>query len=181
MSQAENSAAGLQPAPPEGAVHVPGRLFATAALAFLLPVCVIWLLASFVFGGKTVAGGESMSAEAVARRLQRVGTIELGEAAGAAAPRTGEELYTAVCSACHGTGAAGAPKFGDSAAWGPRIGAGYAALLNSALKGKNAMGPQGGGDFSDLEIGRAVVYMANKGGASFAEPKAPAAAASAAN
>ena len=79
------------------------------------------------------------------------------------------------------SGAAGAPKFGDSAAWGPRIGAGYAALLNSALKGKNAMGPQGGGDFSDLEIGRAVVYMANKGGASFAEPKAPAAAASAAN
>ena len=181
MSQAENSAAGPQQAPPEGELHMPGRLFATAALAFLLPVFVIWLLASFVFGGKTVAGGESTSAEAVARRLQRVGTIELREAASAAAPRTGEELYTAVCSACHGSGAAGAPKFGDSAAWGPRIGAGYAALLNSALKGKNAMGPQGGGDFSDLEIGRAVVYMANKGGASFAEPKAPAAAASAAN
>jgi cytochrome c5 len=42
------------------------------------------------------------------------------------------------------------------------------------------MGAQGGGDFSDLEIGRAVVYMANKAGAKFDEPKAPAAAASAA-
>ena len=89
------------------------------------------------------------------------------DASDAGALKTGEQVFTAQCSACHATGAAGAPKFGDSAAWGPRIGAGYAALLNSALKGKNAMGPQGGGDFSDLEIGRAVVYMANKGGASF--------------
>jgi Fe-S oxidoreductase len=42
------------------------------------------------------------------------------------------------------------------------------------------MGAQGGGDYSDTEIGRAVVYMANQAGAKFAEPKAPAAAASAA-
>jgi cytochrome c5 len=73
---------------------------------------------------------------------------------------------------------AGAPKFGDAGAWGPRITAGYEALLNSALKGKGAMAAQGGGDFSDTEIGRAVVYMANKGGAKFEEPKAPQAAAS---
>ncbi|GMV46155.1 MAG: hypothetical protein AMXMBFR66_15530 [Pseudomonadota bacterium] len=179
MSQAENSAAGPQQAPPEGELHMPGRLFATAALAFLLPVFVIWLLASFVFGGKTVAGGESTSAEAVARRLQRVGTIELREAASAAAPRTGEELYTAVCSACHGSGAAGAPKFGDQAAWAPRIKTGFDALLHSALNGKGAMPKQGGGAYSDYEIARAVVYMADKGGAKFEEPKPPADAASA--
>jgi len=58
---------------------------------------------------------------------------------------------------------------------------GYDALVASALKGKGNMGAQGGGDFSDFEIGRAVVYLANKGGAKFDEPKAPAAAASAAN
>ena len=58
---------------------------------------------------------------------------------------------------------------------------GYDALLNSALKGKGAMAAQGGGEFSDLEIGRAVVYLANQGGAKFAEPKAPEAAASAAS
>ncbi len=67
---------------------------------------------------------------------------------------------------------------GDEAAWAPRIKTGYEALLTSALKGKGAMGAQGGGDFSDFEVGRAVVYMANKGGAKFDEPKAPAAAAS---
>jgi cytochrome c5 len=58
---------------------------------------------------------------------------------------------------------------------------GYEALLTSALKGKGNMGAQGGGDFSDYEVSRAVVYMANNGGAKFDEPKAPAAAASAAN
>jgi cytochrome c5 len=63
---------------------------------------------------------------------------------------------------------------GDNAAWGPRIKTGYAALLNSALKGKNAMAPQGGGEHDDHEIGLAVVYMANAAGAKFPEPAAPA-------
>jgi cytochrome c5 len=74
----------------------------------------------------------------------------------------------------------GSPKFGDAAAWAPRIKTGFDALWNSAMKGKNAMPAQGGGDQADLEIARAVVYMANAGGAKFDEPKVPAAAASAA-
>jgi hypothetical protein len=86
--------------------------------------------------------------------------------------RAGEEVYKAQCGACHEVGAAGAPKIGDSAAWAPRIKTGYDALLNSALKGKGAMAAQGGGEYDDAEIGRAVVYMANKGGAKFDEPKA---------
>ena len=49
------------------------------------------------------------------------------------------------------------------------------------LKGKGAMPPQGGGQFSEYEIGRAVVYIANQGGGKLDEPKAPAAAASAAS
>jgi hypothetical protein len=53
-------------------------------------------------------------------------------------------------------------------------------LLNSALKGKNAMAPQAGGAFDALEIGRAVAYMANAAGARFEEPQAPAATAPAA-
>jgi cytochrome c5 len=95
--------------------------------------------------------------------------------------RTGEQVYAAQCTTCHAAGLAGAPKSGDEAAWAPRIKTGYEALLNSALKGKGAMAAQGGGEFSDYEIGRAVVFMANKGGAKFDEPKAPAAAASAAS
>jgi hypothetical protein len=52
--------------------------------------------------------------------------------------------------------------------------------VNSALKGKGVMGAQGGGDFEDIEIARAVVYLANSAGAKFAVPDRPAAAASAA-
>jgi cytochrome c5 len=69
---------------------------------------------------------------------------------------------------------------GDEAAWAPRVKTGVDALLTSVLKGKGAMPPQGGGDATDYEIARAVVFMANKSGAKFDEPKAPAAAASAA-
>ncbi|MCJ7800051.1 MAG: c-type cytochrome, partial [Polaromonas sp.] len=95
--------------------------------------------------------------------------------------KTGEEVYTAQCVACHATGAAGAPKFGDTAAWAPRIATGFEALWNSALKGKNAMGAQGGGDHNDIEIARAVVYMTAAAGGKFTAPAAPAPAADAAD
>jgi cytochrome c5 len=67
----------------------------------------------------------------------------------------------------------GSPKFGDVAAWAPRVGKGYATLLTSALKGKGSMAAQAGGEYSDFEIGRAVVYMANGSGGKLAEPKKP--------
>lgn len=126
-------------------------------------------------GGST--GGGDMSPEAVARRIQPVGTIELAAAppAGGVA-RSGEQVYAAQCAACHASGAAGAPKLGDAAAWAPRIKTGYEALLASALKGKGNMPPQGGGALSELEVGRGVVHMVNQSGAKFDEPKAPAAA-----
>jgi cytochrome c5 len=108
---------------------------------------------------------------AAAQRLQRVGSVELQVASAGGAPKTGEQAYQAQCAACHAAGALGSPKFGDKAAWAPRIGAGLAALTNSALKGKNSMPPQAGGALSDLEVSRAVAYMANAGGAKFDEPK----------
>lgn len=165
----------------EGPIKTPKQLIAAVVASFVVPVVVIILMANFVsFGSKPGAGSEGMSAEAVAQRLQPVGTIEIKDASDTAALKTGEQVYQAQCAACHGTGAAGAPKLADAAAWGPRVATGYEALLSSALKGKGAMGAQGGGDFSDYEIARAVVYIANQGGAKFDEPKAPAAAASAA-
>jgi len=91
--------------------------------------------------------------------------------------KTGEQVFGAQCTACHATGALGAPKLGDAAAWGPRIKTGFDALLHSALAGKGQMPPQGGGDFSDFEIARAVVYMTGKAGGTFPEPTAPAASA----
>jgi cytochrome c5 len=164
----------------EGPIKTPKQLITAIVASFVVPVVVIIMLTNFVdFGQKAGAGSDGMSAEAVGRRLQRVGSIEIKDATDLTTMKSGEQVFQAQCTACHATGAAGAPKVGDEAAWAPRIKAGYEALLTSALKGKGNMSPQGGGDFSELEIGRAVVFMANKSGAQLDEPKAPAPVASA--
>ena len=165
----------------EGPIKTPKQLIAAVTASFVVPIVVIIMLTNFVdFGGRLGAGSDGMSDEAVARRIQPVGSIVIKDASDMSALKTGEQVYQAQCTACHAAGAAGAPKFGDEAAWGPRVKTGYEALMTSAMKGKGNMGAQGGGDFSDVEIGRAVVFLANKGGAKFDEPKLPAAAASAA-
>lgn len=162
----------------------PRRLNLTATAAFAVLAVVGIVLAKLVgFGAGTAGSGDDVrnqaQAEAMARRIQPVAAVTLAEPAGAGVPRTGEQVYQMQCSACHANGVVGAPKFGDAAAWGPRIPVGFDALLNSALKGKNSMTPQGGGQFSNFEVGRAVVYMANRGGAKFADPEPSSAAASA--
>lgn len=164
-------------------IKTPKQLITVVVLSFVVPVLIIALLVKYVgAGSRGGAGGSAMTAEAVEARIQPVARFELKGAGGAKALRAGEAVYAAQCAACHATGAAGAPKLGDTVAWAPRIKTGYEALLASALKGKNAMAPQGGGEFDDVEIGRAVVHMANAAGAKFAEPKgaAPEAAAPAA-
>ena len=133
-------------------------------------VAVAALVLAIVASSKP-ASTASFSPEAVAGRIQKVGAVEIRDANRAA--RSGEQVFKAQCTNCHTAGVVGAPKFGDAAAWGSRIAKGYEALLTSALKGKGAMGPQGGGDFADFEIGRGVAYMANAAGAKFAEPKDP--------
>ena len=157
-----------------GPVKTPAQLLATVAISFIAPVFVIIGLVYYVTTQNKPAAGANNSPEAVALRLQKVGIIEVRDANREL--KSGEEVYKGQCTACHSVGAAGAPKFSDAGAWGPRIKTGYESLLNSALKGKGAMGAQGGGDYDDLEIGRAVVYMANAAGAKFADPKKPDAA-----
>ena len=180
MSDSHQAPHAEQEANHEGPIKTPKQLVLAVVASFVIPIVVIIMLANFVnFGNKTGAGSEGMTEDAVGRRIQPVGRIEIKDASNPGVLKTGEQVVQAQCGACHASGAAGSPKIGDEAAWGPRIKTGYEALLHSALKGKNAMGAQGGGDYNDTEIGRAVVYMANKGGAKFDEPKAPAAAASA--
>lgn len=166
----------------EGPVKTVKQLIAAVIFAFVIPIAVIVLLVSYVGSNpQPSAGSDGMSPEAVARRIQPVAGVQVKDESDVASLKNGEQVYGAQCVACHGAGLAGAPKFGDAAAWAPRIALGYDTLLTSALKGKGAMGPQGGGDFSDFEISRAVVHIANKAGATFPEPAAPAAAASASN
>jgi len=166
----------------ESGIKTPKQLIAVIGAAFVVPVVVIILLTQFVgLETKRAPGTDSLTPEAVARRIQPVGAVDIKDASDAASIKTGEQVFAGQCSGCHATGALGAPKFGDAAAWGPRIGQGFDKLLHSALNGKNSMPKQSGGDYSDFEIARAVVYMANKGGANFPEPKAPAPAADAAS
>jgi cytochrome c5 len=165
-------------------IRTPKQLIAAVAGFFLVIVIGIILLVSYATSGKlTGAGTESQSPEAVAQRLQPVAEAgyTLKDANAPKTLQTGEAVYTSTCAACHGTGAAGAPKFGDAAAWGPRIKQGYDTLVQHALQGIRAMPAKGGNpDLDNIEVARAVAYMANKGGASFKEPEAPVAAPAAA-
>ncbi len=152
----------------------PKQLIVTGLFSFLIPILIVGsLVYTYMSGGQTTAVSANPE-KAVAQRIQKIGSVEIGDANREA--RTGEQVFNAQCTACHTAGVAGAPKFGDAGAWGPRIATGFETLLNSALKGKNAMGAQGGGDFSDFEVARAVVYMANGSGGKLAEPKKPEAA-----
>ena len=178
MSDATHSAADSH----EGLIRTPKQLVVVLVASFVLPVVIIIMLINFVaWDSKPGAGSDGLGAEAVARRIQPVGVSDYKDVSDVKSMKTGEQVFQAQCTACHTSGAVGAPKLGDEAAWAPRVKTGYDALIASALKGKGNMPPQGGGDATDFEIGRAVVFMANKSGAKLDEPKAPAPAASAAN
>ncbi len=166
----------------EGPIRTVKQLIIAVVLAFAVPIAIIVLLVTYIEAqNKPAAGSDHLSASATAPRLAPVGMVEVKDAANPGALKSGEQVYAAQCVACHASGVAGAPKLGDAAAWGPRIKQGYELLLASALKGKGVMAAQGGGDFGDVEIGRAVVHMANAAGAKFDEPKAVAATAAAAS
>jgi cytochrome c5 len=146
----------------------------------------IMLLAQFAVGAhgqRSMKDDPAMSPDQVAKRLAPVAQLVVDPNAPAAAPAaaptavatvsvpppkagaapaaaSGKSTFDAVCNVCHGTGVAGAPKFGDKAAWAPRIKAGIDALHASALKGKGAMPPKGGNpSLADADVKAAVDYM----------------------
>jgi cytochrome c5 len=163
-------------------IQSPQQLIWAIALAFVVPIVVIVLLVTWVTG-KPVAGAGStaMTPEAIADRLRPVGSVVLAGSSGPRALQTGQAVYTAYCTACHGAGIAGAPKTGDLAAWAPRIKQGYDLLVKHAVEGISSkpgvvMPAKGGNPALDsVEVARAVVFMVNQSGANFKEPEAPAA------
>jgi cytochrome c5 len=166
--------------PHEGPIRTPKQLILAVFYAFVIPIAVIVLLTNYVTSNpRPAAGSDALGKDATAQRISPVGMVQVKDASDLSTLKTGDQVFAAQCTTCHTAGALGAPKFGDADAWAPRIKTGYDALLHSALGGKGQMPAQGGGDFTDLEIGRAVVYMANKGGAKFDDPKPPVASAAA--
>ena len=157
-----------------GPIKSPKQLLLASFFSFVIPIFAIIGLVIYVTSADKPAAGAVNPEKAIAERIQKVGMVEVRDANRPLA--AGEAVFKAQCAACHATGAAGAPKLADAAAWAERIKTGFDALVHSALKGKGAMAPQGGGDFNDTEIARAVAYMANAAGAKFQEPAAPAAA-----
>ena len=144
------------------------------ALVLLLPIILIIILI------KTFSSSDTdpalLTSDAIEDRIAPVAKYNTGAPAitldsGKKGPLTGEEVYKSVCMSCHDAGLAGAPKKGDSAAWAPRIAQGEATLFKHALDGFNGMPSRGGNPkLSDLEVQRAVVFMANASGGKLAEP-----------
>ena len=142
----------------------PVRSYARVALS----IGIAALATQLAGCGKKAAVDEELAAALI----QPVARVELAAApAVAAGARKGEDIYASVCGACHESGAAGAPKAGDKAAWAPRLALGFDGLVKSAAAGKNAMPPRGGAaDLTDGELKRVVAFLANKAGAGFKAP-----------
>lgn len=155
-----------------GPVKTPMQMLLLSFASFVIPVFIIIGLVYYVTSENKPAAGAVDVEKATALRIQKIGTVEVRDANRPL--KNGDEVYKAQCAACHDAGAAGAPKFAVAAAWSGRLGQGLDGLVNSALKGKGAMGAQAGGDFNDTEIARAVVYLANSAGGKFEAPKSPA-------
>ena len=157
MSQNEHDAGHESP------IKTPKQLITVIALAFLVPILIIVLLSQFVTNMRSVnLDSAAMTSDAVAKRLKPVGDVAFADAGGeaAAGPKSGAEIYKSVCSACHDSGAAGAPKAGDKAAWAPRLKSGANTLYASVLKGKGAMPAKGGNAaLADAEVKAAVDHL----------------------
>jgi cytochrome c5 len=159
-------------------IRTPKQLIGVVAGFFLVIVIGIILLVSFVTNDRLEgAGTNSLGPEAVAQRLRPVADegFTLRDANAPKVLQAGNAVYTAVCAACHASGAAGAPKVGVAGDWGPRLAQGYDTLVKHAIEGIRAMPAKGGNpDLDNVEVERAVVYMANESGAKFKEPAVPA-------
>jgi len=110
---------------------------------------------------ETTAAGNAGKPAGKKLPIKESATASAPQATPAAAGKAdGKKIYEATCTACHGSGVAGAPKAGDKAAWAPRLKAGMDAIYASALKGKGAMPPKGGNNaLADADVKAAVDYL----------------------
>lgn len=127
------------------------------------------MLGEVVFPRMGTDSGAEMQADPmtdIAMRLQPVVVLSdmasnpmSAGAEGVAAAQSPDKMYASACQACHMTGAAGAPKMGDVAAWAGRIGKGLDTLVSNAIGGIGAMPARGGSQLDDDQIRAAVEYM----------------------
>ena len=135
-------------------------MWATIGVAVVL-IAIIYPLTNRTFNSAADSAKGNDESDV---RIQPVAKFELAkaEAPAASGPRDGATIYNSVCGACHTTGAAGAPKIDDKAAWAPRLAQGKDGLIKSVTNGKGAMPPKGGATLSDDEIKGVVDYVLGK-------------------
>ena len=167
-------------------IKTPKQLITVVLCAFVFPIIIIVLLTQYATGGISAGNVDPvLYKELVAKRLMPVGSLVMvspsqqvensqNKKTGQAKPMVPpavvsggsgkiEAIYSSSCSACHASGAAGAPKLGDKEAWAPRIKSGSEVLYISAIQGKKAMPPKGGNiSLSNEDVKAVVDYMVNK-------------------
>ena len=153
-------------------IKTPKQLVIVVLLAFLVPVILIVMLSQLVTTGFDASkNNPALSDAAIAQRLKPVGEVEVIDPSAPKVEKSGKEVVAAICGACHISGALGAPKIGARAAWDKLIAGGLPRLTQAAIKGVRQMPARGGNpDLSDIEIERAIVYMANQSGGKWIEP-----------
>lgn len=154
-----------------GPIKSPLQLFWTSMFFLVAPVFIIIGLVFFVTKSDKPAAGAVDQEIATAKRIQRIGVVELQD--GNRALQAGGDVYRAQCAACHDAGLVGAPRFAAAGDWSARTGQGFDALVSAVINGKGLMGAQGGGAFNDTELARATAYLLNSAGGNFPEPEAP--------
>ena len=163
--------------------HLTNRNARGSALTTLIGGIVI-LLATLYFLVQLASGGykpgtvEQTTAAATQTRIQPQGSVLEGDGI-PVGERKGDSIFNKVCIQCHGADSAtpNAPKITHNGDWAPRLAQGFETLFNHALNGFNAMPAKGGqSDLTDLELKRAIVYMANQSGGSLPDPDAAPAA-----
>jgi cytochrome c5 len=164
-------------------IKTPKQLIAAVVAGFIVPIIGIVLLVQYVSNADKVGdGSNALTPQAISARIKPVADegFTFKDVNAIKVLQGGEAVYKAACMACHAAGVAGSPKIGDTAAWSARIAQGYDTLVSHAVNGIRGMPAKGGNpDLDNIEVARAVAYMANQAGATFKEPDAPAAPAAA--
>lgn len=153
-------------------IKTPKQLIIVVPLALLVLIVLIVMLSQLVTSGFDASkNNPALSELAVAQRLKPIGDVEVVDPSAPKVDKTGKEIVAAVCGACHTSGVLNAPKIGDKAAWGKLIAEGLPRIKQDSIKGVRQMPARGGNpDLSDIEIERAIVYMANQSGGKWIEP-----------
>ena len=172
--------------------------FSLTIILVIVWLAVVGLIYQFVLSmtedgyGKDLQRADQQLDAGLAERIKPVMTLDdiraavtgSGQAVAATpapvAAKSAEQLYAGACLACHDSGAAGAPKLGDRAAWESRAALTLESLVATVISGKGAMPPKGGSTYSEQEIAVVVEYMLERAGLLEAEPTPSAQAAPAA-